>query len=129
MLCLALGWLSIVGVGNCYLLLTGQFAGLPAYLGVFMAAYVLSALFACIGLWRMKMWGLRSLRIWMMVSLSMAIAVIPVFDAFSRGETLAILGFTLLVALLFWVLNRYVASQVSGVRQLCAHGSNASDMK
>lgn len=113
LLCLALGWLSVAGVGNSYLLLTGQFYGLPAYLGLFMAAYAVSAFFACIGLWRMKTWGLLCLRIWMFVSLSMAIALIPALQAFSLGERMAILGFTLFVAILFWVLNRYVTSLVS----------------
>ncbi len=113
MLCLALGWLAVAGVGNSFLLLTDQFAGLPVYLGGFMAVYSVCAAFACIGLWRMKTWGLFALRSWMLVSLSMAIALIPVLQVFGRGEQWALVGFTALVAILFFVLNRYVSALIS----------------
>ena len=126
MLCLALGWLCIVGVGNSYLLLTDRFAGLPVYLGGFMAVYSVCALAAGIGLWRMKTWGLVALRTWMLVSLSMAFALIPALRVFGLGEKAALLGFTALVAILFWFLNRYVTSQVSAARPLTFRRTGSS---
>ena len=114
-LCLLLGWQTLAGVGNAYLILTGQFAGLPGYLGFFSAANSAATLMASLDLWRMKVRGLYWLRIWMVICLAMGVAMIPSFRDIAAGGTLGILGFDVFVGALFWLLNQYVSSRVQAV--------------
>ena len=115
MLCLFLGWLTLGAIGNAYLILTGQFAGLPVYLGFFAVAYAITASVACVGLWCMKRWGLYGLRGWMLVCLSMLVAMIPAFAGVALGGVLGIFVFGLFVAVLFWLVHRYVVSYLQMV--------------
>jgi hypothetical protein len=115
LLCLFLGWLTLAGVGNAYFILTNQFAGLPTYLGFFAAVYAITAFVACVGLWRMKRSGLYGLRAWMIVCLSMLIAMIPSFSGVALGGIVGIFIFSLFVAVLFWLVHRYVVSHLQMV--------------
>jgi hypothetical protein len=115
-LCVALAWLTLAGIGNAYLLLTGQF-GLPRYHGVLAAAYAISTLFACVGLWKMRVWGLYWLRTWMLVCVGMVVAMIPAFGVLEGGfeGILMLVVFCAVVLALFWFLNRYVGGHVRRV--------------
>lgn len=112
LLCLLLGWLTLAGVGNAYLILADQAAGLPFYLGFFAVAYAITAFVACVGLWRMKRSGLYGLRAWMIVCLGMLVAMIPSFGGIALGGVLGIFMFVLFVAVLFWLVHRYVVSRL-----------------
>lgn len=114
-LCFALGWLAIAGVGNASLILTGKFSAMPIYLGAFAALYGITATLACVGLWRMTIWGLRSLQVWMLVCLAMLVAMIPTFGDLALGGVPGILLFGFVTSGLFWLLNRYATSHVRSV--------------
>lgn len=115
-LCVLLASLSVAGAANAYLILTDQFGGLPIYLGVFAAGYSIAALLACIGLWRMRYWGLYALRTWMGICLAMVAAMTPVFRHIALGGVGGIAGFALMTVVLFWILNGYATLTVSGAR-------------
>ena len=114
-LCLILAWLTFAAAGNSYFILTGQFAGLPVYLGVFAVAYGVSALVACIGLWRMKRWGMYWLRAWMVICLGMFAAMIPSLHQIAFGRIVGFGAFIVSAAGLFWLLHRYVAAKVAPI--------------
>jgi hypothetical protein len=109
-LCLALGWLTIAGFGNSYLILAGEF-GVPRYHGMLAAAYGASTLFACVGLWRMKVRGLYWLRAWMLICFVLILTTVPVFGI-PLGGAAFILAVQLVVS---WALNRYVSGHVQRV--------------
>ena len=115
-LSLILGWLTLGAAGNAHLILTGQFGGFPNYLGVFAVAYGISALMACVGLWRMKRWGLNWLRAWMLVCLCMIVAMAPSMYQIALDGIFGIAVFFVIVAGLFWLLNAYVARRLTGAQ-------------
>ncbi len=111
-LCLALGWLAIAGVGNGVFIFSGQFGGMPIYLGLFAVAYAITAFLAAVNLWRMKEWGVYVLRGWMIVCLAMFMTMLPTLGHIALGGTLGLVGFAVVVVLMFWLLNGYVTKRV-----------------
>jgi hypothetical protein len=114
-LCLVLGWLTLAGAGNAFLMFSGRFEGVPPYLGAFAAAYTVAALIACTGLWQMKAAGLYALRAWMGICVATLLAMIPSFAHFASGGIGGILGFVLFIGFLFWLLHTYVSNRVKSV--------------
>ena len=62
-LSLILGWLSLAGFGNYYVMLSNPNYGTPAISYVALA-YGCMALLTCIGLWKMKQWAYKSFLLW-----------------------------------------------------------------
>ncbi|MEW8101056.1 MAG: hypothetical protein AB2785_04740 [Candidatus Thiodiazotropha endolucinida] len=62
-LSLLLGWLSLAGFGNSYIMMSNSGYGSPAF-GIGAAAYGILAFAACVGLWKMKRWGYTAYLLW-----------------------------------------------------------------
>ena len=108
-MCLLLGWLSVAGFGNAWLSFTGRDSMLPRWFALLALAYGLASGIACVGLWRMRDWGIRSLRVWMGVCGAIYLAFVfanPIGGV--PGGYLSWVGFLLIVAPLFVVVDRYV---------------------
>ncbi len=114
MLSLALGWLTIAGFGNAWVILSGQF-GLPPILGYLALAYGIATLFSCIGLWRMKKWSLLALRSWMVVCAILMVAFTIGSIDIILGQYLGAIGFSVFVGFIFWSLDKYVSSKIKTV--------------
>ena len=115
LLSLVLGWLTMAGIGNGWAVLSGSFAPLPPVLGYLALAYAATAFTACLGLWRMKNWGLIALRSWMGVCALSLIVFMYIFSEMVLGGSLGGLGFLAFVGVLFWLLHRYVSSKFNPV--------------
>jgi len=107
-LCFALGWLSLAGFGNAWVLVTGN-VPLPPWLGLIAALYGVTAATASIGLWHMRSWGLRALTAWMTTCGLLLICFLGVFPSrLILGGYWAAVGFTVIVGFVFFLVRRYV---------------------
>ena len=68
LLSLFLGWLSLAGFGNSYIMMTNPSYGTPVF-GIGAAAYGCLALTACVGLWKMKYWAYTAYLLWAAVAI------------------------------------------------------------
>ena len=65
-LSLFLGWLSLAGFGNAYMMMATDTYGSPI-LGVGAFVYGVLALIVCVGLWKMRPWSYRVFLLWTVV--------------------------------------------------------------
>jgi hypothetical protein len=87
-------------------MLSGQIDLIPSWLGYLTLIFGITAGGAAIGLWRMKRWGLYSLRAWFVACFTLLFASVYVFNmAISGGIT------ALVLAGLFLALDRHVSSK------------------
>ncbi len=109
-LALILGWLSIGGFGNAWVILGTDEPYLPSVLGVLALVYGVVAMALVIGLWRMQPWSIVALRGWMLVCLGTMATFAYTFGvgAVPLIWWVAVLVFFLFVVALFWWLDRYV---------------------
>jgi hypothetical protein len=108
---LLLGWLSIAGFGNTFVLFNDMIPDIPAYFGVFSLLYGITALASCVGLWKMKSWSVLMLRGWMLLCLIFILSFSLVFIDYLLGGYVGMLLSLLFIFTLFWFLNSYVGSK------------------
>lgn len=113
MLSLLLAWLAIVGAVNAWFVFNGEVTGLHPAFGFAGMLYSISALAACIGLWRMRSWSLRALHGWMILCLLIFAGFAIRFDDFIRGGVPGLVGFSIFIGLFFLGIHRYVDSKFS----------------
>ncbi len=104
---LALGWLSLGGVGNGVLRLS---SGEPLYqvLGALALLYAISAGIASVGLWRMLPVGIVAFRVWAILCFQFSLAA-P--WTIGTSWTMVLLSGVLLGAILFF-WHRYLVAEV-----------------
>lgn len=113
-LSLVLGWLTMGGFGNAWVILTGKF-NLPPILGYLALAYGIATLFSCIGLWRMKKWSLFALRSWMVVcTILLVVFYIGAIDRILE-KYIGAIAFSIFLGFIFWSLDNYVSSKFKTV--------------
>lgn len=116
LLCFLLGWLSIAGLGNAWVILTGRVPNLPVWVGGIALCYGIAAGSACIGLWRMRYWGFRALRVWMCVCGLLLVSFVIVFPGnVFLGGYWGVLAFLTMFGGLLFALDRYVGKRVRAV--------------
>ncbi len=110
-LSVVLGLLTIAGFGDSLVILSGQIDLIPSWLGYLTLIFGITAGGAAAGLWRMKRWGLHSLRAWFAACVILLFASAYVFNlAISAGIT-SVAIIALILAGLFLALDRHVSSK------------------
>jgi hypothetical protein len=112
-LSIILGWLSLAGFGNAWVLATGRIQ-LPPWLGLLAALYGVTAATASIGLWRLRPWGLRALTAWMATCGLLLICFVGVFPSrLILGGYWGALGFIVAIGSVFVLVDRYVRRRLA----------------
>jgi hypothetical protein len=110
-LCVLMCLLAIAGLGDSIVILTGQIELLPSWLGYFTLMFGITAGGVAAGLWRVKRWGLYSLRAWVVACFMLLFSLAYVFKSAIDGRITAVAIIALFLAGLFFVLDRYVSSK------------------
>ncbi len=110
-LCVVLCLLTIAGFGDSIVMLSGQIALVPSWLGYLTLMFGITAGGAAVGLWRMKRWGLYSLRAWFVACFILLFTSGYVFNLATYGGIMTVAIVTLVLAGLFLALDRYVSSK------------------
>ena len=110
-LCILLAWLGLVGLSNAWFIFAGEFPGKGPLVGVGVLVYGVTALVACVGLWRMASWAPKALHAWMLAFVFYLVGHALGFDDFIRGNIPGALGLAVFVGLLFLGIHRYVSIQ------------------
>lgn len=110
-LCVVLGLLTIAGFGDSLVMLSGQIDLIPSWLGYLTLIFGITAGGAAAGLWRMQRWGLHSLRAWFAACFILLFASAFVFNWASAGGITSIAIMALVLAGLFFALDRHVSSK------------------
>lgn len=110
-LCILLGLLTIAGVGDSIVVLSGQVDPLPSWLGYLTLVFGITAGAAATGLWRMNRWGLYSLRVWFVACFTLVFGAAYVFYLVIPGGITTVALIALLLAGLFLALDRVVSSK------------------
>ncbi len=110
-LCILLGLLTIAGFGDSIVMLSGQIDLIPSWLGYLTLIFGVTAGGAAAGLWRMQRWGLYSLRAWFAACFILLIASAYVFNMAIPGGVTTVAIIALVLAGLFFVLDRHVSSR------------------
>ena len=118
-LCVVLGLFTIAGFGDSIVMLSGQIELIPTWLGFPTLIFGLSAGGAAAGLWRMKRWGLHSLRAWFIACFILLFTSAYVFNS----PIIAVAIVALVFAGLFLALDRFVSSKM----KLAAQQGAATD--
>jgi len=125
-LCIVLAWLAIAGIMNGWAILSGDAVPLAQMLGLIGIAYGVAAAVASIGLWLMRGWSLVALRCWMGTCVLFA----GLFGAVNRevmaGGVFGVFGFSVFIAVLFALLDRYV-QRALGMDQFQRETSQAEE--
>lgn len=108
-----LAWLAIAGALNAWFIFSGDSPDLGPAFGLVALVYALSALAACIGLWRMAPWALRALHTWMVICLLIFAGLAYTFEDFIRGGIPGLVGFSLFIGLFFLGIHRFVQTKLS----------------
>ena len=87
---LMLGWLALAGFLCSGVIFTNGFPELPFLFGFLALAYGLTAALACVGLWKMEIWGLKALRSWLCVLILFFVSFSYVFYDYALGVYLAL---------------------------------------
>jgi len=110
-LCVVLGLLTIAGFGDSIVVLSGQIDLIPSWLGYLTLIFGITAGVAAAGLWRMKRWGLHSLRAWFVACLMLLFASAYVFNLSNSGGITSVSIIALVLAGLFLALDKHVSSK------------------
>ena len=105
------GLLTIAGLGDSLIILSGQIDLIPSWLGYLTLIFGITAGGAAAGLWRMKRWCLYLLRTWFAACFVLLFASVYAFNlAISAGIT-SVAIIALILAGLFLALDKYVSSK------------------
>lgn len=107
-LAIILAWLGLVGLSNAWFVFAGEYPDMGPLVGVAALIYAVSALGACVGLWRMAPWALKALHTWMLVCVAIFLGFALGFDDFIRGSIPGMIGFAIFIGLLFLGIHRFV---------------------
>jgi len=121
-LCFVLGLLTIAGFGDAIVMLSGQVASSPSWLGYLTLIFGITAGGAAAGLWRMKPWGLYSLRAWFVACFMLLLTSGYLFNSAIYGGIMTVAIIALALAGLFLALDRYVSSNTEVAAQHGAAG-------
>ena len=109
--CVVLCLLAIAGFADSIVLLSGQIDFLPSWLGYLALIFGITAGGAAVGLWRMKRWGLYSLRAWFLTCFILLFTIGYVFNLAIYDGMMAVAIIAIVLAGLFLALDRYVSSK------------------
>ncbi len=110
-LCVGLSLLTIAGIGDAIVILSGQLDLVPGWLGYLTLLFGITAGGAAAGLWRMQRWGLYSLRAWFVACFMLLFAVVYGFNLATSGGVMAVAIIAMVLAGLYLALDRYVSSK------------------
>ncbi|MDW3094427.1 MAG: DUF2127 domain-containing protein [Gammaproteobacteria bacterium] len=108
-----LGWLTISGFGNAWMIISDQSSETPKFIGVIAFLYGISALVSAIGLWGMRQWAIYAVRSWMGTCILFLIVFTTLSDNLILGGLPGALGFFVFITVLFWLFDRYVKSKIN----------------
>ena len=97
---LVLGWLAIAGAGNAVLRISSDIS-----LGVLATIYAIAAGTACVGLWRMRPFGVLAFRAWCIV-VALGVAELLLSRGFPWFRAVI---FSLLAGVVLFFWHRYLA--------------------
>ena len=110
-LCVVLCLFTIAGFGDSIVMLSGQIDLFPSWLGYLTLIFGITAGGAAAGLWRMKRWGLYSLRAWFLTCFILLFTIGYVFNLAIYDGMMAVAIIAIVLAGLFLALDRYVSSK------------------
>jgi len=110
-LCVVLYLLTIAGFGDSIVILTAQIDLIPSWLGYLTLMFGITAGGAAAGLWRMKRWGLYSLRAWFVACFILLFTSGYLLNLTIYGGIMTVAISALVLAGLFLALDRYVLSK------------------
>ena len=109
--CIVLGLLTLAGLGDSIVILSGKIEVVPTWLGYFTLIFGITAGVATAGLWHMNRWGLLALRYWFVACLMLIFAsAFAFYSGISGGITLVIILAVVFTGI-FLALDRFVSSK------------------
>lgn len=110
-LCVVLCLITIAGFGDSIVMFSGQIDLFPSWLGYLTLMFGFTAGAAAAGLWRMKRWGLYSLRAWFVACFLLLFTSGYVLNLAIYGGSMTVAIIALVLAGLFLALDRYASSK------------------
>jgi len=110
--CIVFGLLTLAGIGDSIVILSGKIDPVPTWLGYFTLMFGLTAGATAAGLWRMKRWGLLTLRYWFVACLMLLFAsAFAFYSAIPGGITLIVI-LAVVITGIFLALYKFASSRL-----------------
>ena len=110
-LCILSGLLTLAGIGDSIVILSGNIEAIPTWLGYFTLIFGLTAGGVAAGLWRMQRWGLLALRFWFVACAMLLFASAYAFYSAIPGGIILVVVLAVVLTGIFLALNKFVSSK------------------